>query len=203
MTDARIPERYLMDRRIVRLTDAQRSSYFMAVLWSVSNRTDGQFDRADLPLIPTFSLAAVDALVDSGLWAVTDRGWVDVEFLHVQTSKHDLEVLDNARRADREKKRRQRSAKREAPSYSPAFPGTVPGTFPGDDTGEERTGKARTGKDYEHYPDMAVNSATGEVDQWHTVAIPDPDGTDCVCSTHQTSWPCVHDTPDCEWSYPV
>lgn len=174
MTDARIPERYLMDRRIVRLTDTQRSSYFMATLWSVSNRTDGFIDRADLPLIPTFNPNAAPALVDCGLWAVTGSGWTDTEFMRVQTSRDDLEVLENARRADREKKARARAAKKGNP---PTFPGNVPGTSPGDSTGEDRTGKDRQGQDEgEAWHDEHVDSQTGEitgiVTSWPVAAIP-------------------------------
>lgn len=159
MTDARIPERYLMDRRVVRLTHAQRSSYFMSTLWSVSNRTDGHFDREDLPFIPTFDTDAVNALVKVGLWNVTETGWVDVEFLSVQTSRDDLVVLDNARKADREKKARLKAHKvgqhhlctsstceeveRQSPSFTPA-PSDVPGER---SRGAHRIGEDRQGKD--------------------------------------------------------
>ncbi|MDN8793368.1 hypothetical protein Q0M19_14205, partial [Staphylococcus aureus] len=69
MTDARIPERYLNDRRILKLTDTEPTSYFMAGVWSVSNRTDGKFDDGDLDLIPTFSKSAIKSLIGNGLWA--------------------------------------------------------------------------------------------------------------------------------------
>lgn len=211
MTDARIPERYLMDRRIVRLTDTQRSSYFMAILWSVSNRTDGRFDSADLPLIPTFTTTVVDALVGCGLWAVADGGWIDTEFKNVQTSKDDLEVLDNARRADREKKARLKAHKAgnhelctpatcnegQFPSFS-----TVPGDVPGERSrGAHRRGEERRGKGQEGFQEQHVDPATGVVDDWYTAPIP---GTaDPVCDMHKTPWPCEFKTSDCEWSYPA
>lgn len=180
MTDARLPERYLMDRRIVRLNDTARSSYFMAVLWSVSNRTDGRIEREDLPLIPTFNTSSAKALVDCGLWIEHGNGWLDVEFAKVQTSKSDLEVLENARRADREKKARMRAAKKDS---TPDFPGSVPGTIPGDSTGEERTGKARTGK----ASTESVNFTTGEVDSpslsWAVAEIP-RSSSDPGCCSH-------------------
>lgn len=159
MTDARIPERYLMDRRIVRLTHTQRSSYFMSTLWSVSNRTDGHIEREDLALIPTFDPSSVDALVERGLWAVTETGWVDVDFEIVQTSRDDLVTLDNARKADREKKRRHAAHKRDDHSLcapdncnattngKPSFT-SVPGDVPGElSRGGHRLGEARQGKD--------------------------------------------------------
>ncbi len=136
--DARIPERYLVDRRIVRLSASARASYFMATLWAVSNRTDGRIERDDLALIPTFDAATVDALVEAELWNVSDGdAWVIADYLSTQTSRADFEVLENARRADREKKRRQRAAKASGES-----PGASPGHVPGDSTGEARRGEA-------------------------------------------------------------
>ncbi|MFT4280566.1 hypothetical protein [Microbacterium sp.] len=136
--DARIPERYLVDRRIVRLSASARASYFMATLWAVSNRTDGRIERDDLALIPTFDAASVDALVEADLWTVSDRGaWIIADYMSTQTSRADFEVLENARRADREKKRRQRAAKSATES-----PGASPGHVPGDATGQ--AGEARS-----------------------------------------------------------
>ncbi len=167
MTDARVPERYLVDRRILRLTDSERSSYLMAALWSVSNRTDGRFERDDLPFIPTFKEASVPALVRTGLWVEDNGGWSDTEFAKVQTSKSDLEVLDNARRADREKKARQRAGKR---ATSTSNPGDGPGDVSrGQHRREIGESKERKGEsDYESEEDEPVNNATGEVG-WPTV----------------------------------
>lgn len=72
MTDARIPERYLMDRRIARLNDAAFRSWVVATLWAVANRTDGMIERDDLPLVPQLNPASVDALIDSGLWTANE-----------------------------------------------------------------------------------------------------------------------------------
>ncbi len=152
-----------MDRRIVRLSYAHRSSYFMATLWSVSNRTDGHFERGDLDLIPTFDPSSVATLVDGGLWVATETGWVDVDFETVQTSRDDLERMDNMRRADRDKKARQRAHKAghhhlctpdtcnespgDIPGVSPSFK-SVPGDSPGDASrGHNRIGQERRGKD--------------------------------------------------------
>lgn len=191
MTDARVPERYLMDKRIVRLTDAERSSYFMATLWSVSNRTDGRIDRDDLPLIPTFKTASIQALVGSGLWSPTEIGWVDTEFANVQTSKSDLEVLENARRADREKKARRRAANKDSPGDSPRDMSP----------GQHRTGQDRTGQDKPKFSEDDINQKTGEVVEWPVVAI--PRDREPICELHKTPWPCSEDTPDCGWSYPA
>ncbi|MGM1016773.1 MAG: hypothetical protein ACQEW8_04465 [Actinomycetota bacterium] len=109
MTDARIPERFLADRRVLRLTPEARSSYFMATLWSVSNRTDGHFDRADIEFIPTFASAAIDELVHCGLWEPNGDGWQDTEFARTQSTRDALDHLERIRKAEREKKARQRA----------------------------------------------------------------------------------------------
>jgi hypothetical protein len=158
MADARLPERYLADRRILRLAAGERSSLFMAMIWSVSNRTDGRIERGDLGLIPTFDPSAVPALEAAELW-VRDGAdaWVMADYARDQTTRSEFEVLENARRREREKKRRQR-AKGDGPE------GTSPGTVPRDDTGKARQGQDRqeTGKE----GGEAVDAATGEVTSW-------------------------------------
>ena len=42
MTDARMPERWLSDRRLLRLSDAAYRLHLTGLLWSVANRTDGE-----------------------------------------------------------------------------------------------------------------------------------------------------------------
>lgn len=150
MTDARLPERFLTDRRILLLSDAHRSSYIMATLYAVANRTEGHLTPLDVGLIPTFDRSAIPALVKAGLWRTTEDGWLDTEFAKNQTSRGELEGLEHGRRVEREKKARQRAHKRGehhlcTPSTCESL-GDVPGTVPGDSTGQDRTGKDRTGK---------------------------------------------------------
>lgn len=161
MVDARIPERYLVDRRVLRLTDAERSSLFMATVWSVSNRTDGRVERRDLTLISTFRESAIPALVGEGLWAPDGPdAWTIVDYVRDQTSRDELEVLENARRRDREKKRRQRSKSQ----------GTIPGDGPG---GQHRIGKARQELE-QGQDDDGVDQRTGEVTSWPTAKPGEP-----------------------------
>lgn len=168
MADARIPERYLADKAILRLTDAERSSYFMALTWSVSNRSDGRIERADLPLIPTFTEKAVAGLVRWGCWTQTgDDAWQITDFVRTQTTRSEFEVLDNARRRDREKKQRQRARDKT----------DVPGDVPGGQsrgTSQARQGKARQGKSQD-ISEALVNEQTGEIESWPTVPIPTDD----------------------------
>lgn len=183
MTDLRVPERYLMDRRIARLQPADFCSFVMASLWSVSNRTDGALEPEDLPLVPMFNKASIPALVERGLWNEVADGWVIADYAKDQTSKHDLEVLENARRADREKKARQRAqAKAEKqPSFSDGPRDTPREISPGG----HRTGQAREGEGYE---EATVDERTGEVTDiavpsWPVAAI--PQSKSCrVCGTY-------------------
>lgn len=60
MTDARFPERWLNDRRVLRLSDPAFRLFVISLTWSVSNRTYGELydDDDDLLLIPRVDLAA-------------------------------------------------------------------------------------------------------------------------------------------------
>ncbi|GAB4082092.1 hypothetical protein G3R41_08770 [Modestobacter muralis] len=152
MTDARFPERWLNDKRVVRLNDSAFRTFVTTLAWSVSNRTDGVIELDDLDLIHGADPAAAQALFAAGLWSPvpgdrpgdghqgTSPSRVRIEvFAETQTSSHELEVLENVRRRDREKKARQR-AKTPAPANpaSTVSPGTPsPGTVPRDSTGQE------------------------------------------------------------------
>ena len=140
MTDARFPERWLNDRRLLRLSDAAFRLFVISLTWSVSNRTDGVLDAGDLALIPGINPAAVGELVEAALWMAgggpspTAAPWLIIEYAGTQTSRHELELLTSMRRREREKKRRQRAR----------VPGDVPGDVsPG--TAQDRTGQARPG----------------------------------------------------------
>jgi hypothetical protein len=139
----------------------------VSLVWSVSNRTDGLLTVEDLQFISGFEPGSVIALEAKGLWRkVASSQWLILDFGSSQTSRDDLELLDNARRRDREKKQRQRSARKAGSALVPssgtgemsrgtmAEPsrGTALGSekFPreifGDITGKERQGQARTGR---------------------------------------------------------
>lgn len=156
MTDARFPERWLSDRRVLRLSPLAFRLFALGLLWSVSNRTDGRIEAADLPLVPGASDGLVAELVAAGLWAVVPEGWIIPEFGSTQTSRHELEVLENARRREREKKARQRGSRGTVPGDKNSRPeglsrgtkGSVPGDVPGDSPGDLSPGTAqdRTGQ---------------------------------------------------------
>lgn len=112
MTDARLPDRFLNDRRLQRLSAESYRAFVNALMWSVSNRTDGVVLPDDLDLIPGFPAAAAPTLTASGLWKERKAGgWVIADFRSTQTSRSQLETLENYRRREREQKARHRARK--------------------------------------------------------------------------------------------
>ena len=139
MTDARFPERWLNDRRILRLSDAAFRLFVTSLVWSVSNRTDGELDVADLDLLPRTDGDAAVELESAGLWKLDKGHWLICDYRSTQTTRDALDHLESIRRADREKKQRQRAVPRNVPGTDP---GTVTGDCTGQDRLEDRTGKA-------------------------------------------------------------
>ena len=174
MTDARHPDRWLTDRRFLRLSDGAYRLYGMALLWSVANRSDGVIFDDDLALLPAVDALFALELGDAGLWRREPGMWVIEDYATTQTSRSDLEVLENERRRQREKMRRYRTAGKPggepgvetAPAessssghgtgYAQPVPGTVPGTVT-----VTPLGKARTGVFEELKPSYAGTSARG------------------------------------------
>jgi hypothetical protein len=149
VTDARFPERWLNDKRVVRLPHSAFRTFVTTLAWSVANRTDGLIERDDLELIHGADDGDLPALLNSGLWAAAPDGFMIVDFRGTQTSRDQLEVLDNLRRRDREKKKRQRT-RDDADSLSRGTsPGTTsPGNLPRDGIGQDR--QDRTGRKDRH-----------------------------------------------------
>jgi hypothetical protein len=137
VTDARLPERWLNDRRLLRLPDDAFRLFVTSLMWSVANKTDGVLYDDDLPLIPSANPSLAGQLAKAGLWKREWDRWLIVEFEETQTTRADLEALARGRRAQRDKKRRQRATKAARAS---SVPGDVPGDTPR--TGQDRTGKA-------------------------------------------------------------
>jgi hypothetical protein len=111
MTDARFPDRWLNDRRLLRLTDRAHRGFICALVWSVSNHTDGEIEPEDLSLIHGFSPGCEDELVASKLWIEIDHGWRVVDFADTQTSAAEHEALSKARLSNRERQARWRAKK--------------------------------------------------------------------------------------------
>jgi len=148
MTDARLPERWLLDRRLGLLKDDAFRSFVQALLWSVSNRTEGRIEPADLALIPGFTRGAQDTLTDSGLFAALSRGrgWQITDFALTQTSKAELDRQDRVRTQNRERQARHRATKATAEETVPA--GDVTRDVTRDPLGQDRTGQDRNKAGY-------------------------------------------------------
>jgi hypothetical protein len=58
MTDARFPERWLNDRRVLRLPDDAFRLFVLSLAWSVANQTDGRIYDEDQALVPPARPAA-------------------------------------------------------------------------------------------------------------------------------------------------
>ena len=135
MTDARFPERWLNDRRVLRLPDDAFRLFVLSLAWSVANQTDGRIYDDDLTLIPA-SASGSGQLAKSGLWERVADYWLITVFEETQTTRADLEHLAAQKRKARDRKRAQR-ARRARP-----VPRDVPRDVTSDST---RPGQARTG----------------------------------------------------------
>lgn len=157
MTDARFPERWLTDKRVLRLSDAGHRLFVTAMLWAVSNRTDGWLLGDDLDLMPRVDTSRAEELVDAGLWAYDGLRWFIVEFDTTQTSKAQLEGLDHRRKLDRERAQRHRDRQKESRDSSR------------DDKGQERQGQDRHRREGVEISDSTQND-------WPTPAVPGAPG---------------------------
>jgi len=144
MTDARYPERWLNDRRVLRLSDQEHRMFVVSLAWSVSNREDGWLDPDDLRLIPGWSADVLPGLERSGLWEMRDKRWFITVFADTQSTKTQLEGLDLKRRQDRDRQAKKRARDRgEADSQSRDNPRD--GRVTSHVTTKARQGQARLG----------------------------------------------------------
>ncbi|GAA1399459.1 hypothetical protein GCM10009613_55070 [Pseudonocardia kongjuensis] len=117
MTDARYPERWLNDRRILRLSDPAHRLFVLALAWSVSNRTDGALQLDDLRLIPGVDHTGTAELVEAGLWLTGPHGWQITDFAITQTTAAQLAGLEHKRAVDRDRQARHRQRRRADPQH--------------------------------------------------------------------------------------
>jgi len=147
-----MPERYLMDRRIVRLSDEAFRAFVTAMMWSVANRTEGVIEDADIALIPGFRSMIASELVAAGLWDLHERGYLIIDFAHTQTTKAQLEAAEHKRLVDRQRQARHRSRK------AGLVTDDVTRDVTDDDKGQDRLGQDRLGQ-----ADNATTSISGLV----------------------------------------
>ena len=137
MTDARFPERWLNDRRLMRLPDPAFRLFVVTLAWSVANKTDGVIEDDDLALIPGIDQSASAQLESSGLWERNGSQVLIAEFEDTQTTSDQLAHLANQRRQARDRKRRERA--RRASAVTRDIPRDVTADVTPDST---RTGQA-------------------------------------------------------------
>lgn len=133
MTDARMPERWLIDKRFRQLTADEYRTYVVCLIWAVGNRTDGELTSDDLELIPDALPTATPRLVEVGLWGVTATGWLIKDFALTQTSRAQLEGLELKKRQDADRARVYRGRKNSERHVIPSR----------DDLGQDKTGQAK------------------------------------------------------------
>lgn len=143
MTDARFPERWLTDKRIMRLSPEHFRAFITSLTWSVSNRTDGVIEPDDLALIPHFATGSAQALVDAGLWGAREHGWRIWDYENTQTTRERLAQLEEARTKDRERQARHRAAKAGKRADDTTVTRDVHRDVTVDYTGQDRTGQDR------------------------------------------------------------
>lgn len=179
MADTRLPDRWLLDKRMRTLSDAQWRLFTTALMYCNQQETDGAFDDDDLRMLP------VDA-PEAGIAALVDRNLVDRVGNHYQFVEWDGDLgqttsaeLDARREKNREKQRRFRERNK------PRVTGDVTGDVTGYVTrgvGEDRQGEARQGQDQgEAWHQGEVDQATGELldpppVSWPTAVPPEDPG---------------------------
>jgi hypothetical protein len=167
--DARYPERYLHDRRISRLTDAEHRAYVLALVWSVANRTDGAISVDDLDALPkAVTRETLDGLKRAELVTEQlvggDLVWLLTDYRETQTTRAELESLDAARRAKRLKLANKRGA--DAAEILSAVPGTTEDRARARDRDRARTEPGQATKE------PPTDSTNGK--SWPVVDIPRP-----------------------------
>lgn len=110
--DARYPERWLTDRRVLQLGDEAYRLFVTGLAWSVANRTDGVLTDAELGLLPRVDKQFAWELENAGLWLRDRDGsqWLIVDYAATQSSKDELDQLDRVRLGWKTQKRKQRAA---------------------------------------------------------------------------------------------
>jgi hypothetical protein len=152
MTDARFPERWLIDRRFSRsrLSGDQFRGYMGMLAWSVSNETDGVVTEADLPeMIQWLDPNDMPVFVTVGLCAPLANGWLIIDFEDTQTSRDELQALKKIRKSgrDRQAKRRAAKADKQDQSRDASRDGHADSHVMSRDKRRDCTGEARQGKD--------------------------------------------------------
>lgn len=175
--DMRYPERWMNDRRINRLSDAEHRAYVLALVWSVANGTDGVITVEDLELMPKpVTREALEGLkraelVSEQLTAAGELVWLLSEYESTQTTRAEREALETARRARKEAQRvrRARSAVGGSGARAAEAGADARSVVTGTALGQDRLGQDRTGQAPTKPP---RDSDSDPVTSWPVVSIP-------------------------------
>jgi len=115
--DMRYCERWMNDRRVLRLNDLEHRGFVLAMTWSVSNRTDGVITAGDLPYLPQpVTRETLEALCRAGLASEELAGdevvWVMTDYSTSQTSRAEFDSMTAAREQKKIAARNRRSTNR-------------------------------------------------------------------------------------------
>lgn len=156
MTDARFPERWLNDRRIIRLSDSEFRTFVLATAWAVANRSDGYLQADDLDIIHGANRADAVSLIAAGLWEEAVDGYQVVDFSVTQTSRDQLDGLERKKAQDRSRAKAYRARKNPESSR-------LSRDSSRDDIGQARPGQeGQAGQDFNGGPSLN--------DEWSAVA---------------------------------
>jgi hypothetical protein len=189
MTDARFPERWLNDRRVVRLSDAGFRLFVTSLVYSAANRTDGALDKADLELLNGADARYVDELVDAGLMAATSAAsWQSTVYAASQSSKSQLEGYEWKREQERRRQANKRARDR-----------GLDEPFPKESRDNTRDVTSDVDRDTKARPDARQGAYEGEQEPTETVAsASDPSRPSSPTASFSSSVPvpCSHGVPN-------
>jgi hypothetical protein len=147
MTDTRLPERWLNDRRIQRLSSDTFVAFCNTLMWSNSNRTDGVIKDCELELIPRCKGVHAGELVEAGLLKRRRDSWLVIDFASTQRSRYQLENDDAYREREAERLRQWRAAQRDERADVRAYERTEERTEERTDERADGIGQDREGQD--------------------------------------------------------
>lgn len=165
MVSANIPEQWLTNATILRLSDRAYRHHCMLLTWSVSNRTNGHVP-GDIPLLQIgITNDGLQEVAKAGLLEANGDGWVLTQYEQTQSSAEQISsALDNLRSGARDRKRKSRAKQRDARESAD---GHV--TVTGRSESKEKQSKAEQRKASE---DVST-SESAEIVDWDVASIPD------------------------------
>jgi hypothetical protein len=144
VTDARFPAYWLIDQRFDDLTPDELHLFTSALLWSVSNRTEGAVPERRLDRLPWRpDPRCAPRLEALNLWRPSGDDWIILDFTKTQTTAKQLEAAEKARVIDRERKAVKRATDAASAARKEAESGGEAGVRSDVRSDVQRTTKAR------------------------------------------------------------